>query len=551
MSLPRVNAVVIGSGAGGGVTACVLAEAGLSVVVLERGRWHSPFEERKDDLVNQRNASLGVAYGPDEEKNPRVFVGVDGRERAVRPRQWEYSANASCVGGGTLSYGAQAWRFMPQDFRMRSLYGPIENGTLDDWPIGYDDMEPFYERAEDEIGVCGDVSADPFKGRRRKPLPMPPMSPTREYEILKPAALRLGLHPVDLPLAINSVPRGGRSACMRVRWCVGFGCETGAKNGTHNTVIPRAIATGHCRLRPQCVVKEILVDARGRAKGVTYFDEDDRLQEQPADLVVASAGATESARLLLLSKSRLFPAGIGNRHDWVGRNLQGHTYTGAVGFFEQETFDDVGPGACIAVCDYNHGNAGLPGGGMLANEFIRLPIQFTGFAPPGTPRWGSEHKEFMRRYYRRHIVIVGPTQEIPVWDARVRLDPKMRDYWGIPVLRLSGGRHPRSLEIGDHQAEKAAAWLREAGAREVQLRRAGPGLSGGQHQAGTCRMGNDPKTSVVDRDCRVHEVPNLFVVDAGVHVTNGGFNPALTIMANAFRASEQIVRSWKGGGLRG
>jgi len=546
-----VDAVVIGSGAGGGVTACVLAEAGLSVVVLERGRWHSPFEERKDDLVNQRNASLGVAYGPDEERNPRVFVDLEGRERVVRPRQWQYSANASCVGGGTVSYGAQAWRFMPQDFRMRSLYGAIENSTLEDWPISYDDMGPFYERAEDEIGVCGDVSADPFKGPRRKPLPMPPMSPTREYEILKPAALKLGLHPFDLPLAINSVPRNGRSACMRIRWCVGFGCETGAKNGTHNTVIPRALGTGNCQLRPRSVVKEVLVDDRGRATGVEYFDEDDRLQEQPADLVVLSAGATESARLLLLSKSRSFPRGIGNRHDWVGRNLQGHTYTGAVGFFEQETFDDVGPGACIAICDYNHGNRGLAGGGMLANEFIRLPVQFVGFAPPGTPRWGTEHKDFMRRYYRRHIVVVGPTQEIPIWDARVQLDPKVRDYWGIPVLRLSGGRHQQSLDISDHQAEKAAAWLREAGASQVHLRRAGPGLSGGQHQAGTCRMGSDPKTSVVDRNCRVHETPNLFVIDASVHVTNGGFNPALTIMANAFRASEQVVKSWKGGGLRG
>jgi choline dehydrogenase-like flavoprotein len=551
MPLPRVNAVVIGAGAGGGVVACVLAEAGLSVVVLERGRWHSPFEERKDDLVNQRNASLGVAYGPDEDKNPRVFVDLEGRERIVRPRQWEYSANASCVGGGTVSYGGQAWRFMPQDFRMRSLYGAVENSTLADWPISYDELEPYYARAEEEIGVSGDVSADPFKGPRRKPLPMPPMSPTREYEILKPAALRLGLHPVDLPLLINSVPRSGRSACMRIRWCVGFGCETGAKNGTHNTVIPRALATGNCQLRPRCVAREALVDDRGRVKGVAYFDEDDRLQEQPADLVVVSAGATESARLLLLSNSRLFPAGIGNRHDWVGRNLQGHTYTGAVGFFEQETFDDLGPGACIAICDYNHGNAGLAGGGMLANEFIRLPIQFVGFAPPGTPRWGKEHKDFMRRYYRRHIVIVGPTQEMPVWDARVQLDPKVKDHWGIPVVRLSGGRHRHSIDISDHQAEKAAAWLREAGASQVHERRAGPGLSGGQHQAGTCRMGDDPRTSVVDRDCRVHETPNLFVIDASVHVTNGGFNPALTIMANAFRASEQIVRSWKGAGLRG
>ena len=140
------------------------------------------------------------------------------------------------------------------------------------------------------------------------------------------------------------MPYNGRSACMRIRWCVGFGCETNAKNGTQNTVIPRALATGNAWLRTECKVKEILVDDRGRATGVAYFDENDRLQEQPADVVVVSGGATESARLLLLSKSRLFPNGLGNRHDWVGRNLNGHTYTGAVGFFEQEIYDDIGPG---------------------------------------------------------------------------------------------------------------------------------------------------------------------------------------------------------------
>jgi choline dehydrogenase-like flavoprotein len=553
MALPTVNAVVVGSGAGGGVVACQLAEAGLSVVLFERGRWHSASDERKDDLVNQRSFALGVGYGPDEKKNPRVFVDLDGREHIVYPNDHRYSPNAGCVGGGTACYGAQAWRFMPQDFQMRSTYGAIEGSTLEDWPLTYDDVEPYYEKAEHEIGVSGDVGPNIFQGPRRKPLPMPPMEPrSREYEILKPAALRLGLHPFDLPLLINSVPYNGRSACMRIRWCVGFGCETEAKNGTQNTVIPRALATRNCLLRTRCVVKEVLVNDQGRATGVAFFDENDRLQEQPADFVVVSCGATESARLLLMSKSRLFPNGLGNRYDWVGRNLQGHTYTGATGYFPEDVdcYDDVGPGACIAACDYNHGNEGLAGGGMLANEFIRLPFQFIDDLPRSTPRWGQAHKDAMRRYYQHNIAVRGPTQEMPIWEARVQLDPVVKDYWGLPVLRLSGDKHPHTIEIGNHQAERAAEWLREAGADFVDVRGAGPGLSGHQHQAGTCRMGDDPKTSVVDGHNRIHDVDNVFVVDASVHVTNGGFNPVLTIMALAFRAGEHIVKEWQGGGLR-
>jgi choline dehydrogenase-like flavoprotein len=547
-----VDVVIVGSGAGGGVTACVLAEAGLRVVVLEKGRWHSPFEERKDDLINQRSSLLGAAYGPDEERNPRVFVGLDGRARVVSPRQWEYHANASCVGGGTVSYGGQAWRFMPQDFRMRSTYGAVPGSTLEDWPISYDDLEPYYERAEYEIGVSGDVGPDPFKGPRRKPLPMPPLQPRpREHGILEPAARRLGLHPFDTPLLINSVPYQGRSACMRIRWCVGFGCETGAKNGTHNTVIPRALSTGNVEVRPGCTAREILLDARGRAAGVAYYDEHDRLQEQPASVVVVAAGATESARLLLLSRNSLFPRGLGNRHDWVGRNLTGHTYTGAVGFFEQVTYDDVGPGVAVSVCDYNHGTPGIVGGGMLANDFIRTPIQVTDQQPPGVPSWGKAHKDFMRRYFTRNILVFGPTQDVPTWDGRVELDPAVKDYWGIPVLRISGDKHDQTIVTANRQAERAEAWLKEAGAVITYQRRAGRGVSGGQHQSGTCRMGNDPKTSVVDSACRVHDVPNVFVIDASVHVTNGGFNPVLTIFANAFRASERLAAAWKGGGLRG
>jgi len=544
--MKKVDAVVIGAGAGGGIAAKELSTSGLSVVLLERGRWYGPNDDRKDDLRNQRTSILGNGSGPEDEGNPRVVVDLQGRERIVAPSQGGYSNNAACVGGGTLTYGAMAWRYHPLDFRMRSTYGTLEGSTLDDWPIGYDDLEPYYEKAEWEIGVSGDDSNNPFKGLRRRPLPMPPLPPTREHAILKRGAERLKLHPFDIPMLRNSVPYNNRPPCMRCRWCVGFACEVNAKCGTQNTVIPTALATGLCELRTGAMVREIQFDDRGRATGVAYYDSNDRLQIQPADVIVVAGAATESARLLLNSPHRFFPKGLGNRFDWVGRNLQGHTYTGAIGYFEEDVYDDLGPGAGIAVSDFNHGNAGLKGGAMLANEFIRLPIQFLSMLPPGTARWGKAHKDAVRKYYRRTIAVQGPTQEMPLWDSRVQLDPKVKDRWGIPVLRISGDKHPHTLEIGRAMSVKAVEWLKEAGAIETWQKLPGRGVSGGQHQAGTCRMSDDPKTGVVNRYCQVHDVDNVFVMDGSIHVTNGGFNPVLTIMANAYRASEFLVKTWKG-----
>ena len=549
--MKRVNAVVVGAGAAGGIVAKELADAGLSVVLLERGKWYTAADCRKDDLRNQRTTVLGNAFGPEDQGNPRVWVDEKGLAHTVLPSEGAYQNNAACVGGGTLSYGAQAWRYMPQDFKMRTTYGAPAGSSLEDWPISYDDLEPYYEKAEYEIGVSGDYSGNPFHAPRRRGLPMPPLPPNREFSILEPAAKRLSLHPFHLPMLRNSVPYNGRGPCMRCRWCCGFACETDAKNGTQNTVIPIALNTGNCELRTGCMAKEIVTDNRGRATAVSYFDERGHLQQQPADIVIVSSAAIESARLLLNSRSRLFPSGLGNRYDQVGRNLQGHHYTGAIGYFDFETYDDVGPGASIAIMDYNHGTPGLCGGGMLANEFIRLPIHMVDRMPPNTPRWGLAHKQAMRQWHKRSVIVMGPTQQIPSATGRVTIDPSVRDQWDLPVARFEGNVHPHTFEIGDMQAKRAEAWLIEAGAINTSLMNwHSTSVSAGQHQAGTCRMGDDPRASVVNRKCQLHDVDNVFVIDGSVHVTNGGFNPVLTIMAIAYYASASLVRSWKGTGFK-
>ncbi len=547
MKNKHVNAIVVGAGAGGGVVAKELAVAGLNVVLFERGDWATYDAFNDDELMSQRTHPFENPFGPDNKRHRRVFVGQDGNSRIVLPFEYTFSNNAACVGSGTVSYGAMAWRFMEKDFKMKSSYGHVEGSTLDDWPITYEELEPSYEKAEWEIGVSGDHTGNPFQGPRKKPYPMPAFQYNREGEMLHATAKRMGLHPFSIPMLRNSVPYSGRPACYRMRTCVGFACPVNAKCGTHNTVIPTAINTGNCELRTNCQVAEVMVNDEGYATGVKYFDEDDNGQIQTADIVVIAAAAIETARLLLNSKSKLFPNGAGNNNDWIGRNLQGHAYTGASGLFAEDIYDDVGPGACWAISDFNHDNDEIIGGGVLCNSFFTPPYAFTRQRPSGSKRWGIEHKEFQRTNYKRMVHIRGPFQEIPNFEARVTIDQEVKDHWGIPVARLSGQRHAYDRTGCQFMSDRAEEILKEAGTVETWQGVGGRGLSGDQHQSGTARMGNDPKTSVTDKYGRIHDIDNLFVADGSLHVTNGGFNPALTILALGYHVGGYIASSWTGG----
>jgi choline dehydrogenase-like flavoprotein len=546
-----VQAIVVGAGAGGGVAAKVLATAGIRTVLFERGGWPSYDAHINDELISQRMQVLGSAFGPDWDKHPRVYIREDGARATIHAGNGNYNHVAACVGSGTASYGAMAWRFMPEDFRLRSTYGAVAGSTLDDWPITYDDLEPYYEQAEWEIGVSGDDSPNPFAPPRKRPHPMPAFEYNRDGAYLAGVCRRMGLHPFPIPMLRNSVPYNGRAACIRNRTCCGYACPVDAKNGTQNTVIPVATATGLCEVRTHCIVAELLTNDAGRVTGVRYFDPEGKERIQAAGVVVVAGSATETARLLLNSRSRLHPNGLGNNRDCVGRNLQGHAYTGASGLFDWDLLDLTGPGATMAICDYNHHNPGIVGGGLLANEFYMMPYAFSQSRPWGEARWGKEHKDYQRRNYRRLGRMIGPIQEMPMWDARVTVDPEVKDHWGIPVVALSGSRHPLDFEHCRFLSARAEEILREAGAVRT-WRHTGDtppasfyGPSGGQHQAGTCRMGNDPETSVTDAWCRVHEVDNLFIADGSVLVTNGGFNPALTILALAYRTAGYIAKHFR------
>jgi choline dehydrogenase-like flavoprotein len=540
----RYDVVVVGSGAGGGVAACVLAEAGMSVLVVERGPWLDNAQLRQDHLRAER-APWGYERPTSAARsgNPRVADDV-----IVDPSDARWSANAMTLGGGTRVYGAQAWRFSPEDFTMASSYGVPVGSSLADWPIGYSDLEPFYDRAEWELGVCGDVRGDSAAGPRARGYPMPAMPLNAGGARLLGGAQRLGLTCGPVPLLVNSTEYGGRPGCIQCGACIGFSCPSGSKSGTHNTVLPRALATGRCTLLVQSQVVRLTTDGKGRVDGVAVVGTASQpwRREIAAEHVILAAGAIESARLLLNSRNTNEPNGLGNRYDLVGRHLQAHVYAGAVGFYDEEVQDCAGPGPTIATNDYRHGNPGVVGGAMLANDFVPTPVlaweTLTRLAV--IPPWGLASKQGMRTLYRRMELVFGPVQEVTTASARVTLAPNVLDAAGAPVARLHGDIHPEDRRTARFIAECAGGWLAASGAKNIHRLSADDrptGPSGGQHQAGTLRMGDNPSLSVTDPWGRVWGHDNVIVADGSVHVTNGGVNPVLTILALAYRNAEHLA----------
>lgn len=543
-----LDAIVIGAGVSGSIVSGVLARAGLRVLLLERGDDARVRALQENHLENHRLSLYGHNTGPALEGHPRVLVDASGRAQQRAPHENGYHNNAVGVGGGGLVFGGMAWRFHPNDFAMASRYGVPVGSSLADWPLSYADLAPFYARAEHDIGVASEPGARvgaPDSG----PYPMPPHAGHPGRAALATGARALGWRSHGVPLAINSVPRAGRAACARCSACVGFACPTDAKNGGHNTLLARGLDTGNVRLATESTAVSLDTDAAGRVVGVSYRagpGDDAPLEHARARVVVVACGAIESARLLLDSPSPREPHGLGNAHDQVGRHLQGHVYAGASALMPHDVEDGSGPGPTIAITDLCHDNPGIIGGGLLADDFVLLPIvAWRDHLPPGAPRWGAASGRFFAEHYRRLLKVCGPIQEIPNPDSRVSLDPVVRDLHGRRVPRLSGSVHPESVRAAEFLRQRAEDWLRASGAERVWSHPLPNArfLSAGQHQAGTCRMGLDARASVVDPSGRVHGHDNLYVIDASVHVTNGGMNPVLTLMALALRNAEALART--------
>jgi choline dehydrogenase-like flavoprotein len=532
-----VDFVVIGSGSAGGILAKELSTAGFDVVVLEQGPYRKVADFTHDELsVVFRDELLGGGA----EVHGQTFRH-DESETATMPARSPVRY-ARGVGGSSVHFTANFWRFRESDFKERSLLGPISGTNFADWPISYAELEPYYTKVDWDIGVCG--APGPFDAPRSRPFPMPPMPIKSSGVLLERAGKALGLHPQVEPLAILSQPHNGRAGCISCGFCMMFGCEVGAKSSTLAAMIPLAEASGHCEIRPLSVVIRIDTDDQGRASQVVYLDKDGQQQAQKAKAFVLSANGAESARLLLMSASARHPDGLSNSSGFVGRNLMHNGHGLANGVFEHQLNDYKGVQVTRIIHDFYEADAkrGFYGGGGIDARplFAASPIwhALQGM-PSDTPGWGAQWKNEIAHNFTRQMSVVGSTTSLAMDRNNITLDPTSKDAWGRPAIRETYRDHPDDIAMAGFLADRAVELLEAAGAEKI-WRFPDHVTNGGEHLLGTCRMGDDPATSVVDRNHRSHDVPNLFICDGSSFVTSGRGQPTMTIMALAFRAADQI-----------
>jgi choline dehydrogenase-like flavoprotein len=531
----EVDFVVVGSGAAGGVVAKELSTDGFRVVVLEQGPWRTERDFVHDEIKIFRQSALSTNW----EVSPNTFRKTEKDKAQTQPAL----VYARGVGGTSVHFSANFWRFREIDFKEASVKGTLAGTGFADWPITYHDLEPYYTKVDWEIGVAG--APGPFDPPRSRPYPMPPHPPKSTGVLLERGARKLGYKPFPAPMAIASKPFDGRSQCVQCGFCESFGCEVRAKSSSLVTVIPKAVATGRCEIRPNSYARKIETDAKGRATGVKYFDADKKEVFQRAKAVVVCANGAETPRLLLNSSSNLFPHGLANSSGVVGKYLMPNGAGLAAGVFDHEVNGYKGIVATRVVWDLYEldPKLGLVGGGGFDYRFDVTPIQFAmnDGLPPKAPRWGKEYKRWVAQTYTRTVLCFGHTTSLPVASNSISLDSAVKDAWGVPAIRMTYTDHPQDLKLYKYFAERSEELLHASGAAQTwQLPVESQEFA--VHLLGTCRMGNDPKTSVVDKYNRAHDVKNLFIVDGSSLVTSGRGQPTMTIQALAFRAGDNIAQ---------
>jgi choline dehydrogenase-like flavoprotein len=509
---------IVGAGAAGGILAHELARSGLRVVVLESGPRHE-FARRRDyvkELLHDLNPWRTRRAAMDRET-----VG------GTMPYRLE-GRRARGVGGSTLAWEGTAIRFHETDFRLRSLHG-----VGDDWPLSYADLEPYYGIAERMLGVAG-AADDASASARSTPFPLPPFPFSHSDGLFARGGRDVGVALHHLPQARNSVPYAGRPQCQACGTC--RVCPTGAKASIDLTHVPQAEATGQARIVTDATVLRLEVDEAGSVVAAVHAGHDKVEHRERARVFVLAAGAVENARVLLLSTSRAFPAGLANRSGLVGRYFMSHPSIDVLGR-ARERVHPFRIGFSTAMSrQFAVGRDRAMRSAFLV-EFLNsagpTPAQVA--AASGT--WGEDLRRHVRDEFGRWLGIRVYCEQLPDRRNAVGLNRSLRDYYGSPALHLQssiGAYERRGLDEARAVATKLMTAMGLTAVRATSPTYAA-------HQIGTHRMGSDPLTSVVDRDLKAHDVPNVYLVGSGCFVTATASPPTLTIAALAVRAAEHIA----------
>ena len=561
--LKDTDVVIIGLGAVGGVASLPLAQAGIEVIGLEAGTWLTRRDFAPDELRNNyRGWPQAVQKANQEIPTSRANASSPvGSRGTIHPMQ-------NAVGGTTLHYWAQSWRLNPWDFKVVSetkrRYGASripQGSTVEDWPFGLDELEPYYDRVEYEVGVSGqagnvngkiDPRGNPFEGARTRAYPMPPLRSTEFLDKMTTAARSLGWNPFPGPAAVNSRAYQNRSACMYHGFCNRGGCHVDAKNSTAVTTIPRAQATRRLKIVTRAHVTTIEVDGNGQVTGVNYLA-DGVEYFQPAKVVLLASYTYENVRMLLLSKSKAFAKGLANNRGQVGRHyFSHHMGAGVSALFPWNTNAWYGlPAQGVAVDNwaddnFDHGGLDFIGGGNLWVYSDRRPIGAAGMNTFGrAPNWGSAWKTFIKENADRSNSAYIQKSTLPYEDNFLDLDPAVKDPLGYPVCRVTAEYKENERRIAAFTQDKMEQWYREAGAIAIQRAPVGGAMGVSTHAYGGTRVGDNIETNVVNRWGFAHEAPNLGILGASVMGTSGARNPTLTAQALAWRTADHLVKNWK------
>ena len=506
--------MVIGSGASGAVVANSLAQRGVDVVCLEAGRRLS-----FADITTNEAEMFGKFTWLDR----RIGTGDTLDNFPV----W----NCKTVGGTTMHWTGTSLRLQPHEMRARSTYGDIAGANLADWPLSYDELAPYYDQAEDRMGVTGTHGIERLPGNNN-------------YKVFEAGARKLGYQEINTNnVAINSAPRAGRPGCIQLGFCIS-GCKVGAKWSTLYTEIPAAEATEHFELRTECMAVEIRHDAKGKVTGVAYLDADGMLREQKARAVCVGGNVVETTRLLLNSRSKLFPDGLANSSGMVGRNYMRHVLAGAVGLMPGPVNLHRGTHQAGVVTDdrgYDRSRGFV--GGILYLTVPFTPDVFGKILMPGA--WGKRLTSVLEKYDHLAAMLVHG-EDMAQRSNRITLHPAEKDQYGLPVPVINYEEHPNSRKLMRHALDQARKMYEAVGATEVfDMIDVFPAT----HNMGTARMGKNPKTSVCNAYGQTHDIENLFVSDGSLFPSVGCENPTLTIVALALRQADYVYEQLTGGAI--